>query len=185
LVDVGHDVQAISFNYGQRHARELDAAKLLAGVLNINHEIIELPRVFSGSLVGDGDIPHGQYTDDSMRATVVPNRNMLMLSVAVSVAITRRAKYVAYAAHADDAGVYPDCRKVFVKAMRDCISLCDWWHVGLLTPFIEWTKKDIYRRAIKLDVPVGETWSCYEGGRIPCGQCGACDARKRAIRGES
>ena len=71
LVAAGHDVSAISFDYGQRHIRELKAAELLAKVLGIQHGVIDLPRIFSGSLVGDGELPEGEYTDDSMRATVV------------------------------------------------------------------------------------------------------------------
>jgi 7-cyano-7-deazaguanine synthase len=179
----GMEVVCLSFDYGQTHRRELDAAAHFAGFYNAPHAIVRLPGIFSGSaLTHDCEMPAGHYTDESMRATVVPNRNMVMLAIATSVAIQNGSGAVAYAAHADDRGVYPDCRPPFIAAMREAMSLCDWSHLTLLAPFAEWSKRDIYKEALRLGVDVDATWSCYAGGIAPCGVCGACSARSEAMK---
>lgn len=181
LIDVGHDVVCLSFDYGQTHKRELDAAAHFANVYDVPHSIVRLPELFSGSaLTHECEMPEGYYTDESMRATVVPNRNMVMLSIASSVAIQNKSDAVAYAAHADDRGVYPDCRPEFIEAMREALARCDWNPPALLAPFADWSKRDIYEEALRLNVDVGSTWSCYAGGAEPCGKCGACSARHEA-----
>jgi 7-cyano-7-deazaguanine synthase len=179
----GMEVSCLSFDYGQTHRRELEAAAYFAGVYNAPHNIVRLPGIFSGSaLTHDAEMPEGHYTDESMRATVVPNRNMVMLAIATSVAIQNGSVAVAYAAHADDRGVYPDCRPAFIAAMGEAMSLCDWQHISLLAPFADWSKRDIYREALRLGVDVASTWSCYTGGAAPCGVCGACSARSEAMK---
>ena len=105
-----------------------------------------------------------------------------MLAIAASVAIQNGSVAVAYAAHADDRGVYPDCRPAFIAAMGEAMSLCDWAHIGLLAPFSDWSKRDIYKEALRLGVDVNRTWSCYTGGSAPCGVCGACSARSEAMK---
>jgi 7-cyano-7-deazaguanine synthase len=184
LINMGHEVTCLSFDYGQTHSRELDAASYFANVYKVPHSIVRLPGVFAGSsLTSDAEIPEGHYTDESMRATVVPNRNMVMLSIAGSMAIHYCSDAVAYAAHADDRGVYPDCRPAFISAMREAFTLCDWSLLKLLVPFENWSKRDIYNEAVRLGVDVEATWSCYKGAETPCGVCGACSARAEAIRG--
>jgi 7-cyano-7-deazaguanine synthase len=183
LIDAGYDVACLSFDYGQTHRRELDAAAHFAHVYDAPHSILRLPGVFSGSaLTHDAEMPEGHYTNESMRVTVVPNRNMVMLSIAASVAIQNGSDGVAYAAHADDRGTYLDCRPVFIAAMREALSLCHWEPPMLLAPFADWSKRDIYNEALRLGVDVGSTWSCYAGGDVPCGVCGACSARSEAMK---
>ena len=183
LIDAGHAVACLSFDYGQTHRRELDAAAHFAHVYDVPHYILRLPGVFSGSaLTHDAEMPEGHYTDESMRSTVVPNRNMVMLAIAASVAIQNDSDAVAYAAHADDRGVYPDCRPAFISAMREALARCDWNPPALLAPFAEWSKRDIYKEALRLGVDVERTWSCYTGGSAPCGVCGACSARSEAMK---
>lgn len=183
LIDAGHDVVCLSFDYGQTHKRELDAAAHFANVYDVPHSIVRLPGLFSGSaLTHDCEMPEGHYTDESMRATVVPNRNMVMLSIAGSVAIQNDSDAVAYAAHADDRGVYPDCQPAFIDAMRDALACCDWTPLTLLAPFADWSKREIYKEALRLGVDVSSTWSCYAGGEVPCGVCGACSARFEAMK---
>lgn len=178
----GMEVSCLSFDYGQTHRRELEAAAYFAGVYNAPHNIVRLPGIFSGSaLTHDCEMPEGHYTDESMRATVVPNRNMVMLAIATSVAIQNGSAAVAYAAHADDRGVYPDCRPEFIAAMGEAMSLCDWAHPVLLAPFADWSKAQIAAEARRLGVDIERTWSCYAGGEVPCGKCGACSARAEAL----
>jgi 7-cyano-7-deazaguanine synthase len=183
LIDAGHNVHCVSFDYGQTHKREIEAARHFAFVYNSPHSIVHVPGIFTGSaLTHDEEMPHGHYTDESMRKTVVPNRNMVMLSIAGSLAIQNDSEAVAYAAHADDRGVYPDCRPAFIEAVREALSLCDWTPPLLLAPFADWSKRDIYKEALRLGVDVALTWSCYTGGTVPCGVCGACSARFEAMK---
>jgi 7-cyano-7-deazaguanine synthase len=114
--------------------------------------------------------------------SVVPNRNMVLLSLATAWAITRGAGAVAYAAHASDHHVYPDCRPAFVEAMREALNRSHYTPVRLLTPFLGLMKSDVVRVGNRLGVPFGATWSCYTGGAKHCGSCGACKERRAAFR---
>jgi len=182
LLDRKDEVRCLSFDYDQKHKVELIYAKYWTDKFNVPHEIVSLAGIFAGSaLTGDKPMPQGHYTDISMRQTVVPNRNMVMLAIAASKAIQSDCDAVAYAAHADDRGVYPDCRQEFVTAMDAVLGLCDWKKLSLITPFLGMTKKEVYKRALELGVRVDKTWSCYEGGETPCGRCGACSSRQEAI----
>lgn len=177
----GHEVSAITFDYGQTHRREISAAVTIASRLGIHHEVIRLRDVFAESaLTGDKEMPEGEYSLESMKQTIVPNRNMVMVSIAVSKALQSGFDAVAYGAHAGDAEVYPDCRENFVTALRRAVSLCAWSKIELLAPFIRKEKKEIVQLAWKLDVPIKATWSCYNGGGEPCGVCGACQSREDA-----
>jgi 7-cyano-7-deazaguanine synthase len=173
-----HEVAALSARYGQRHVKEVRAARYWATARSVPHYFVDLPGVFSGSaLTGDSPVPHGHYADESMRSTVVPNRNMVLLSIAVARALSEGFDGVAYAAHAGDAAVYPDCRPAFVEAMTAAIRLCDYRELRVLTPFLWYNKADIVSRGRALGVDFSHTWSCYEGGDRPCGKCGPCVAR--------
>lgn len=181
LLDEGHIVGAISFDYGQKHICELKCAKYWTGALGISHNIVSLAGIFSGSaLTNDKPMPMTDYSVESMKATVVPNRNMVMLSIAISKAIASGYDAIAYGAHAGDNAVYPDCRPVFVDAMRHASSLCDWSPVEILTPLINMSKKEVVDLAKMLGFDYSRTWSCYEGGDTPCGHCGSCRARIEA-----
>ena len=178
--------EVLTFHYGQRHAREIEFARAAAMRLGLTHRIVPLRvlgEVATGSSLTDHrvPVPDGHYADESMKATVVPNRNMVMLSIAAARAISLKADAVAYAAHAGDHAIYPDCRPEFVSAMRHAFQLMDWHPVRLITPFIGSTKAEIVDYGAKLDVPFEQTWSCYKGGRVHCGLCGTCVERREAF----
>lgn len=175
----------VSVNYGQRHARELACAQRTARDLNVPHYLLDLSgvrqHIGSSSLTGDMPVPHGHYAEANMKATVVPNRNMVLLSLAVAVAIAHKAESVAYGAHAGDHAIYPDCRADFADAMRAAIALCDYTPPTLDAPFIGWTKAQIVAHGVTLGVPFEQTWTCYEGGDVACGKCGTCVERLEAF----
>jgi 7-cyano-7-deazaguanine synthase len=186
-VSKSRNVFALSVHYGQRHHKELMAARNIADHFKVNHLEVDLTTllwIFEGSKssqVTDTPVPHGSYDELSMKATVVPNRNMILLAVAQAYAISQGARYVAYAAHAGDHAIYPDCRPQFVQAMRVAFVSCDWNPASLTAPFINMSKADIVREGIKLKVPYEKTWTCYEGGDVACGRCGTCVERLEAF----
>lgn len=173
---------AVSFLYKQMHAKEIGYAQGTATRLGVAHTVIELPNIFAQSaLLGDKAMPTGHYTDASMRATVVPNRNMVFLAIAASLALQTGSDAVAIAAHADDFGTYPDCRPTFIEAMRSAIAVCDYKPLELVTPYINWRKREIVALGRSMGIDYEQTWSCYAGGEVPCGECGACSARREAL----
>ena len=190
LADEGWQLRLVSFDYGQRHAKELDCARRLAAHLHSPHEVIDLRSVgtrLSGSALTDAevDVPDGHYTDQSMRSTVVANRNAIFASVAVGLAVAASARAVALGVHAGDHTVYPDCRPEFVAALRHLALVANEGFVTadfeVLAPFVEWSKADIASLGYKLDVPFADTWSCYRGGEQHCGRCGTCVERREAF----
>ena len=184
IVAAGRRVVALSVDYGQRHRRELDAASDLAAYYKVPHEVVTIPpAIVSGSaLTGGGPVPHGHYADPSMRVTVVPNRNMILIAYAAAVAARDGLDRVAYAAHGGDHAIYPDCRPEFVKAMSLALGVCHYDPIELHCPFLNKSKADIALIGDILSVPFRLTWSCYEGGEKPCGQCGTCVERAEAFR---
>jgi 7-cyano-7-deazaguanine synthase len=185
LLNQGHEVKALGVNYGQRHGIELIHAESICAEVGVEFRIaslVGLRRLLgASSLTSDQPVPHGHYEDASMRATVVPNRNMIMLSIATGWAITLRYDTVAYGAHAGDHAIYPDCRDAFAGAMAHAMELCDYEPITLHRPFIGMTKADIAKRGHDLGVPFGRTWSCYEGEVKHCGKCGTCVERREAF----
>lgn len=184
--DRGHQVQALSVDYGQRHRKELDQARLLCEEISVPHQVADLRAVqplLAGSALTSAEIavPDGHYAEDSMKATVVPNRNMILLALAMGWAVSESCDAVAFAAHGGDHTIYPDCRPPFIAAMQQAAQLCDWHSLELLAPFQTWVKSDIVRRGHHLQVPFARTWSCYKGGEIHCGTCGTCTERKEAF----
>lgn len=185
LRDQGLEVFPLSIWYGQRHARELEFASILAGhTFPSRHvDLQELAEVLKGSSQTDSEVevPEGHYAADNMSITVVPNRNMILFAVATAHAISLKARYVAYAAHAGDHAQYADCRPEFFNAIGHAIELCDYNAPQAKAPFIAWTKSDIVKRGAELGVPFEATWSCYKGGLIHCGRCGTCVERAEAF----
>lgn len=181
----GHEVRGLGIDYGQRHRRELEAAAAICRQLGTEYRIADLSTLralLGGSaLTADLAVPEGHYTEESMKQTVVPNRNMIMLAVAIGWAVSLRYDAVAYAAHAGDHTVYPDCRPEFAEAMDRAAALCDWHRVRILRPFIDKTKADLVRLGASLGVPFERTWSCYRGGEYHCGRCGTCVERREAF----
>ncbi len=182
-----YDVRALTFDYGSKHnEREASAAKEIARRLNIPLSTIKLPFVndlFKSDLLkSGGEIPEGHYEDLSMRSTVVPFRNGIMLSIAVGYAESFDAKTVLYAAHAGDHAIYPDCRPDFLKAMAEAGRLGTYLEVEVKDPFITMSKKEIVELGRELKVPFEFTYSCYKGGELHCGKCGSCVERKEAFQ---
>jgi 7-cyano-7-deazaguanine synthase len=182
------NIRCLSVNYGQRHLRELRAAKELSSLAGVTeHRIADLSALAyflqgSSQTSPHVPVPEGHYESDRMRATVVPNRNMLMLAVATSWAISGDSDAVAYAAQAGDYSIYPDCRPEFASALREAIRLCHVHNVSLLVPFLNQNKAQIVAEGAKLGVPFGLTWTCYQGADIHCGKCGACVERREAFQ---
>jgi len=179
----------LSFDYGQRHVRELAAAVAITQFLGVDHRVITIDgfaQACPGSSLTDRAVatPHGHYADETMRATVVPSRNAIMLSVAFGVAVANGADRIATAVHAGDHTIYPDCRPPFLAALEEALNLGVWspQRITINTPYLHLTKTDIARRGAELGVPYDLTWTCYEGGEKHCGLCGACQERKEAFR---
>lgn len=186
LLDQRVQVHALSVHYGQRHLKELDYARKLAERYEVAHQIIDLsslkPLIDQSSQTGDIEVPLGHYTAENMKQTIVPNRNMILLSLAAAWALNLKAESVCYAAHSGDHHIYPDCRPEFAEAMNHAFQLCDWQRVNLLRPFIHWTKAEIVKRADTLGLDFDLTWSCYQGKERHCGECGTCVERKEAFQ---
>jgi 7-cyano-7-deazaguanine synthase len=189
LANHGCRLHVVSFDYGQLHVRELACAARCAGRLGAGHDIVTLPigdLLTTSALTGDVEVPDGHYAETSMRATVVPNRNLIMLAVAAAIAIDRGAVGVAVGVHSGDHFIYPDCRPAFIDTADHAIALANdgflpaGWR-GIMAPFIDWSKADIVSHGAGLLVPWEETWSCYRGGEVHCGRCGTCVERREAF----
>jgi len=182
----GHELKALAIDYGQRHGKELEGAQRLANYLDVPFSKVDLASVaklLQGSSQTDTtvDVPEGHYSDENMKLTVVPNRNMIMLAVAIGHAASLGYRNVAYGAHSGDHAIYPDCREEFASAMNTAALLCDWNKVNLIRPFIEMDKGDICILGNKLKVPWKDTWTCYKGLEKSCGKCGSCTERLEAF----
>lgn len=193
-VSLAHTVAAerqltrlISFDYGQRHRKELDFAAAAAQRLNVPHHLIDMRRIgaaLTGSaLTDDIDVPDGHYAEETMRITVVPNRNAIMLAIGFGVAAANGDEAVATAVHGGDHFIYPDCRPGFTRAFETMqkAALDGYADVDLYTPFVERSKADIVADGARHGTPFAETWSCYKGGDLHCGRCGTCVERREAF----
>lgn len=185
------EVECISFDYGQRHLKENYFAARTARRLGVPHRILPLGGVGdllrSGSVLLDRSkpVPEGHYAATSMVQTIVPYRNMIMLSIALGMAEVQKATAVFFAAHTGDHSIYPDCREEFVQAMNQVARLYSWDRgvpILINAPFMEKTKVEIVKLGQKLGVPWEDTWSCYRGESLHCGKCGTCHERKEAFR---
>jgi len=177
---------ALTFNYGQRHAREIEAAQTIAKMLNVRHRVADLRHLatFFGtnSLTSpDVPVPDGHYTEEKMKATVVPARNLVFLSIATAWALAEKCDSIAYGAHAGDHTIYPDCRPEFADALAKTILLADWRPVTLECPFVNLDKAAIASIGAKYNAPFALTWSCYKGGHFHCGRCATCVERREAF----
>jgi len=182
-----HEVVAgLSFDYGAKHhARELPMAVWHCAQAGIPHRVAPLGFVaeeFSSDLLSSGGaIPDGHYEEASMKSTVVPFRNGIMLSIAAGFAESRGAEGVVIAAHSGDHAIYPDCREDFLEPMARAIRAGTYAGIELLRPFVAMDKAAIARRGAELGVDFSRTWSCYKGGEVHCGTCGTCVERREAF----
>ncbi len=182
----GYEVYGLSFFYGQRHKKELEFAKYWGESLCKIWKLIDISFMQeiadqSSLLNSEIAMPHDHYTDKNQRITVVPNRNMLMLSIAVAWAENLKIDEVFFAPHSNDLAIYPDCRLEFVTALSNATQLATYQHVKILAPYVNIRKADIAKIGHDLGLDYSKTWSCYEGKNLHCGKCGTCQERKEAF----
>lgn len=180
------NVNAITFNYGQRHSKEIEFAKRTAHKLGVQHEVLKMAaigkQIFKSALTDkDAKIPEGHYADDNLQTTVVPNRNMIMISLTAAFAISHGTNEIWYGAHAGDHSNYPDCRPEFIEALKGVLALCHFEPITLQAPFEHMSKAEIVATGLALKVPFEDTWSCYDGKEEACGKCGTCVDRLKAF----
>lgn len=186
----GYAPIALSFRYGQRHERELIAAKRIANHFQISdHFIIDVNLgQWGGSSLTDPnqELPKAGVQEDIIPSTYVPGRNTVFIAIALSLAEAKAASVIYLGINAVDYSGYPDCRPEYLKAYQHLAQLSS--KVGLedhapqlIAPLISDSKVDIVRRAVKLGVPIQDTWSCYSGGTEPCGLCDSCRIRDQAL----
>lgn len=182
-----HDVVgAVSFDYGAKHNhREIPLAAWHCGQSDVKHDIIDLDfvnRLFTSDLLqSGGEVPDGHYAHETMKQTVVPFRNGIMLAIACGLAESREAEALVIAAHAGDHTIYPDCREPFMQGMATAMREGTYAKIELLRPFIHLDKAGIAKLGAALGVDYGKTWSCYKGGDLHCGKCGTCVERIEAF----
>lgn len=167
----------LTFNYGQTHAtKEIAASRMVAKHYNIEHHVIDLRHVLDtpSALTNHGDIPetHAEEPD----ATFVPGRNLVLIAVATAWANAWGYDSVVVGANADDNGGYPDCRPNFFEPLDQATRSA--YGVAIWSPLLRMNKKQIVQKGLALEAPLDITWSCYRGGSVPCGRCGACESRK-------
>ena len=186
----GYQVIALSFRYGQRHEKELVAAKKIAEALGIKeHFISEIDLAqWGGSSLTDQSMPIPQegLEPDIIPSTYVPGRNTVFMAIALSLAEAKNAQAIYLGINAVDYSGYPDCRPEYLAAYQKLANLSSKAGVEgnaprLIAPLVKDSKLDIVRRALELNVPIADTWSCYQGGVIPCGLCDSCRIRDRAL----
>ena len=190
-VEAGDRVIGLSFDYGQRHRRELEAAAALASRLGlVEHHVIQVNLAsWGGSSLTDAAqaIPVGGVEEGVIPSTYVPGRNTVFISLGLSLAEARDARRIVLGVNAVDYSGYPDCRPDYLEAFQTLADLSS--KVGregrgpqLWAPLVTWSKQRIVEEALRLNVPIAETWSCYSGGERPCGVCDSCRIRDDALR---
>ncbi|GEK46094.1 7-cyano-7-deazaguanine synthase [Bisbaumannia pacifica] len=182
----GLEVHALSVDYGQRHHRELDTARRVCQALGVPHQVVDLRAIHglvdASALTDTAQaLPEGDYAADNLAATVVPNRNMILLSLALAKAINIGAEEVRYGAHGGDHDLYPDCRPEFVRRMQAAAEVCDFAPLRLTVPFLHNSKAEILAAGLALGLDYADTWTCYRGEALACGRCGSCRERLAAF----
>lgn len=185
LIAQGKQVKAISFNYGQKHEKELEYAAKTCVKLGIEHKVVDMTflkeLVSNSALTSDLAVPEGHYADENMKLTVVPNRNMVMASIAIAWAVNLDFDEVALGVHAGDHAIYPDCRPLFIEELTAIAKDANFKAINIYTPFLYFSKTDIVTKGIQLGVDYSLTWTCYVGGEKPCGKCGSCREREESF----
>lgn len=188
------EVIALSVSYGQKHTKEIEAAKKITEYYGLEHISLDLAKIFAYSDCSllkhsDQEIPKKSYAEQIAKTngkpvtTYVPFRNGLFLASAASIALSKGCEVIYYGAHSDDAAgsAYPDCSTEFNDAMNEAIYLGSGKQVRIEAPFVKWTKSEVVKEGLRLKVPYELTWSCYEGADTPCGVCGTCIDRAKAF----
>ena len=189
-LDESYKVYPLTINYGQKHFKEIESAKKICENLGLISNIVDLSsiqKLLMGSALTDEtvnipEVPETKEHYETLKSTIVPNRNAILLSVAIGYAQSIGANNVLFGAHHSDRGVYPDCRKEFVTAFETAEKLAnDNEKLKIDAPFVDLNKSEIVRLGHDLSVPYQDTWSCYVGGETHCGVCSSCRERKRAF----
>lgn len=185
----GYRVFCLTFDYGQRHKKEIDSARRLARVSGSDFKLLKITLPWRGSSLLDKKmrLPKGRVGRSSIPNTYVPGRNIIFLSYAASYAEAIGAKIVFIGANQIDYSGYPDCRKSFLKAFGEVIRKgtrkgAEGDQIKIEPPFIDRSKAEIISSAVKLKVPLEYTWSCYQGGLRPCGECDSCLIRSKGFK---
>lgn len=179
-------ITAVSFRYPSNHNElELKAASSVASFFNVDHHILDMSdifKMFSSDLLG-GKIPEGHYTDDSMKSTVVPMRNLIFLTTLAGWALSRFKKEIIIHAgvHAGDHPIYPDCRPDTMDGLRTALYKGSDLEIILSTPYIDLSKGEIVRIGLEIGVPYQITRTCYTSETAACGRCGSCVERLEAF----
>jgi 7-cyano-7-deazaguanine synthase len=181
----GKRVHALSFNYGQRHSKELHYAQKVCDELGIPHKVVDITAInqliLGSSLTDDIEVAEGHYEEESMKSTMVPNRNMIMLSLAIGYAVSIRANAVYYGAHSGDHAIYPDCRPEFVKRMDAVSAIANYEPIASRAPYHNSTKIEILGEGLGMGLNYSKSWTCYNGRERACGRCGSCTERLEAF----
>lgn len=182
----GLDVHALSFDYGQRHRRELEVAARVCRELGVPHQVVDITAIhglIDASALTDERraMPEGDYAEDTLTATVVPNRNMVLLSLAIAKAVNVGAGRVDYGAHGGDHVLYPDCRPAFVEAMNAVAGIANFAPVTIHAPYLRSSKAEILAEGLAMGLDYADTWTCYRGEALACGRCGSCRERLAAF----
>ncbi|WP_354623937.1 7-cyano-7-deazaguanine synthase QueC [Psychromonas sp. MME2] len=185
-IQQGFTPYALTFDYGQRHIKEIEAAKKVCADLGINHKVIDISAInelIGGSSLTDSniDIPLGDYQKDNMVSTVVPNRNMILLSLAIGYAVSLKIEKVYYGAHSGDHDIYPDCRPVFIEKMNDVAAVANYEKTEIFSPYLHSDKVGILKDGLAMGLDYINTWTCYNGREKACGHCGSCLERLHAF----
>lgn len=187
----GFEVMALSFWYGQKHRKELEAARIVAQHLGIQQhfEIAVDLSLWGGSALTDQAIaiPSQGIQPNHIPNTYVPGRNTVFIAIALSLAEAKGATAIYLGINAIDYSGYPDCRPEYLAAWQNLAALSskvaiEQQPIQLIAPLIGDSKVDIIHRAVALGVPIAQTWSCYQGGELPCGVCDSCHIRNQALK---
>jgi 7-cyano-7-deazaguanine synthase len=176
---------ALSFTYGQRHAREVRSAAAIAAHYRVPHQEIALTPIGGSRLTDLGDIPRGRdltALDENIAPTYVPNRNMILIAYAAAHALLGEVRHLVGGWNHADALNYPDCRDEFLESIQQTLRLATLRDFTIVRPLVQDNKPAIVRRAVELGVPLHLTWTCYQGGAKACGVCDACQLRVGAFR---
>lgn len=201
VVSDEEELSVLSFNYGQRHDVELEMTEHVCSEYGLEHQIVNIEFLQhianTSALTGGQPVPEGHYTDESMKKTVVPNRNMILTSIAIAHAVNIEFDEVWLAQHSGDHAIYPDCRPAFVDLMDRSAQIANWHSVRVRAPFISMDKTKILRVGATLGLTAesyAKTWTCYQPQQavtnppqnsfalvMACGRCGSCTERLEAF----
>ena len=183
----GYKIHALSFDYGQRHKKEIALARKLAKNVKADWNLLKISLPWRGSSLLDKNIRLPEKRKKGIPNTYVPSRNIIFLSYAVSYAEAIGADKVFIGANQIDYSGYPDCRASFLKSFATTVKKgtkrgVEGRPVKIEAPFIRKSKQEIIKTAMDLGVPLEYTWSCYKGAQVPCGECDSCLIRRKGFK---